>query len=86
MSLRATPPEDLLTEADRAEAARTWTVLPPAPREMAAAHVRAALKPGRYLRALRTALRTRFILGMGVMLVPLVVLAVGAKFKGQASF
>lgn len=58
VSLRATPPEDLLTEADRAEAARTWTVLPPAPREMAAAHVRAALKPGRYLRALRTALRT----------------------------
>lgn len=58
VSLRATPPEDLLTEADRAEAARTWTVLPPAPREMIAAHVRALSRPARYLRALRLALRT----------------------------
>lgn len=59
VSLRRTPPEQLLTEADREEAARTWTVLPPRPAELVAAHARAAVRrPGRYVRTLGRAMRT----------------------------
>lgn len=59
VSLRQTPSDQLLTDADRAEAARTWTVLPPKPAAVVRAHGRAIVRaPGAYLRALRLALRT----------------------------
>lgn len=59
VSLRRTPPEELLTEADRAEAARTWTVLPPSAGEVARSHARAlGGDPRGYVRTLRLALRT----------------------------
>ncbi|MDO9356125.1 MAG: glycosyltransferase [Solirubrobacteraceae bacterium] len=56
ITLRSVPPEDLLTEHDREEAARTFRVLPPSPARLLAAHLRAfATSPRRYLQTLRLA-------------------------------
>jgi glycosyltransferase involved in cell wall biosynthesis len=57
-SIRRTPREQLLSDADRRAAAETSTILPPPPGELLAAHARALLRrPGRYLATLRLALR-----------------------------
>jgi colanic acid/amylovoran biosynthesis glycosyltransferase len=57
-SIRRTPPERLLTDADRRAAAETSTILPPPPGELLGAHVRAlARRPVRYLGTLALALR-----------------------------
>src|SRR5215212_7618305 len=58
-SIRPTPPELLLTDADRRAAQETWNVLPPDPGELVAAHWRAfSRRPLTYLRTLVRAIRT----------------------------
>lgn len=57
-SIRQPTAEDLLTEADRENAAATFTVIPAAPASLVAAHVRALRRsPVRYVRTLGRALR-----------------------------
>lgn len=59
-SIRRTPPEQLLTAADRDEAQRTTSVLPASPFSLAADHVWAAGRaPLRYLHTLARALAQR---------------------------
>jgi colanic acid/amylovoran biosynthesis glycosyltransferase len=56
-SIRRTPPEQLLTDADRRAAAETSVILPPPPGELLGAHLRALVRrPGRYLATLALAL------------------------------
>ena len=53
-SIRATPPERLLSERDRGAAATTVAILPPRPGRLLAAHLRIALRsPATYARTLR---------------------------------
>jgi colanic acid/amylovoran biosynthesis glycosyltransferase len=57
-SVRRTPPQQLLTDADRRAAAETSVILPPPPGELIGAHVRAlARRPRRYLATLALAQR-----------------------------
>jgi colanic acid/amylovoran biosynthesis glycosyltransferase len=57
-SIRRAPPEDLLTDADRGEAGRTFSVLPPRPSELLRGHGQAFRRhPVRYVRTLTHALR-----------------------------
>jgi glycosyltransferase involved in cell wall biosynthesis len=57
-SIRRTPPEDLLTDADREEAARTFSVVPSSAGELASAHARAFRRhPLRYVATFAHALR-----------------------------
>jgi glycosyltransferase involved in cell wall biosynthesis len=52
-TIRRTPPEGLLTEADRAADAQTWAVLPTTARHLLGAHARCLVRnPGRYLATL----------------------------------
>jgi glycosyltransferase involved in cell wall biosynthesis len=56
ISIRRPRPQELLTEADRIEAARTLAILPPRPLALVAAHLTAlARHPWRYLRTLAIA-------------------------------
>ncbi|MGD9697157.1 MAG: glycosyltransferase [Thermoleophilia bacterium] len=55
-SVRATDPAQLLSEADRAEAASTTVIVPARPAELAGAHRRALARPAAYAGALRRAL------------------------------
>jgi colanic acid/amylovoran biosynthesis glycosyltransferase len=58
VSVRRTPPEQLLTDADRRAAEETSVILPPEPRELVGAHARTLLRrPGRYLSTLALAAR-----------------------------
>lgn len=60
ISLRATPTEQLLTEADRAEAARTLSILPATGWALIGAHLEAAVRwPRRYVGAARLAWKSR---------------------------
>jgi colanic acid/amylovoran biosynthesis glycosyltransferase len=57
-SVRATPPEQLLAEADRQEAERTWCILPPVWPELFRAHLGAAFgRPRAYAATLAQAWR-----------------------------
>jgi glycosyltransferase involved in cell wall biosynthesis len=57
MSIRKTPPDQLLSDADRRAADETFSVFPLRKTRFVAAHVRAALtRPARYLATLRLAL------------------------------
>lgn len=56
ISIHRAPADDLLSDADRREAARTLAVLPPDPKRFVSAHLRALVRrPGGYLRGFRTA-------------------------------
>jgi glycosyltransferase involved in cell wall biosynthesis len=58
VSVRRTPPEQLLTDADRRAAGETSVILPPDPAELAGAHLRTLLRrPRRYLSTLALAAR-----------------------------
>ncbi len=58
MSVRRPLPEDLLTDADRADAESTWYLLPAGPLRLARCHLRALrASPRRYAAALSSALR-----------------------------
>jgi glycosyltransferase involved in cell wall biosynthesis len=59
LSVRRTPPGELLAEADRRAAATTFSVLPTSPGRLLGAHADALLRsPRRYLSTLALALRT----------------------------
>lgn len=56
MSIRKTPPEQLLADADRAEASETFSVLPVDRRRLARVHLKALRRrPGAYLSTMRWA-------------------------------
>jgi len=58
VTVRRTPPEGLLSEADRAAARETWAILPAGAGELFRAHAGLfARRPGRYLRTLGRTLR-----------------------------
>lgn len=59
VTIRRTPPGDLLTDVDREADRATFAILPVGVGELAGAHARSALRrPGRYLRTLLLALRS----------------------------
>lgn len=59
-TVRRVPPNELLTELDRAESARTRAILPAGPLRLLVAHLRAFLRrPAGYFRALLESLRDR---------------------------
>jgi glycosyltransferase involved in cell wall biosynthesis len=59
-SIRRTPAQELLSEADQRAFATTYSILPPRWSHLLGAHLRAILtRPGRYVRALATAFAMR---------------------------